>query len=113
MSHDTEETKVQEHPQDNDDSSRLLGRDTNLQMMLDVPLTFSAELGSCTQTVEDVLQLSRGKVVELNKLAGEPLDILCNGQCIAQGEAVVVNERFGVRIVDITSRSERISRMST
>ncbi len=111
MINNTEETKVQESPQTNAEPAPLLDRDSNLQMMLDVPLTFSAELGSCTQTVEEVLQLSRGKVVELNKIAGEPLDILCNGQCIAQGEAVVVNERFGVRIVDIASRSERISRM--
>ncbi len=85
--------------------------DANLKLMLDVPLTFSAELGASTLTVQEVLQLSRGKVVELEKLAGEPLDILLNGRLIAHGEAVVINERFGVRIVDIASPSERLARM--
>lgn len=83
----------------------------NLQLLLDVPLTLSAELGNCTLTVQQVLQLSRGKVVELEKLAGEPLDILLNGRLIAHGEAVVVNERFGVRIVDIATPAERLSRV--
>ena len=86
-------------------------QDQNLQLMLDVPLTFSAELGACTLTVQEILQLSRGKVVELEKLAGEPLDILLNGRLIAHGEAVVVNDRFGVRIVDIASPTERLARM--
>ncbi len=85
----------------------------NLQLMLDVPLTLSAELGACTLTVQQVLQLSRGKVIELEKLAGEPLDILLNGRLIAHGEAVVVNERFGVRIVDIATPAERLSRMGS
>ena len=84
-----------------------------LQIMLDVPLTLSAELGSCTLTVQQVLQLNRGKVVELDKLAGEPLDILLNGRLIARGEAVVVNEKFGVRIVDIVSPAERLSRVGS
>ncbi len=85
----------------------------NLQLMLDVPLTLSAELGACTLTVQQVLQLNRGKVIELEKLAGEPLDILLNGRLIAHGEAVVVNERFGVRIVDIATPAERLSRMGS
>lgn len=85
----------------------------NLQLMLDVPLTFSAELGSCTMTVQEILQLSRGKVVELDKLSGEPLDLLVNGRLIARGEAVVVNERFGVRIIDIASPMERLARMGS
>lgn len=83
----------------------------NLDLMLDVPLTFSAELGGCNLTVRDILQLVRGKVIELDKLAGEPLDLLVNGRLIARGEAVVVNERFGVRIIDIASPSERLTRM--
>lgn len=85
--------------------------DRNLQMMLDVPLTFSAELGTCNLTVKEVLNLSRGKVVELEKLAGEPLDVLLNGRLIAHAEAVVVNDRFGVRIIDIASPTERMNRM--
>lgn len=86
-------------------------RDQNLQLMLDVPLAFSAELGGCSLSVGEILQLSRGKVIELDKLAGEPLDITVNGRLIAHGEAVVVNERFGVRILDIASPSERLARM--
>jgi len=93
------------------DSSQVVADRQNLQLMLDVPLTLSAELGACTLTVQQVLRLSRGKVVELEKLAGEPLDILLNGRLIAHGEAVVVNERFGVRIVDIATPAERLSRM--
>jgi len=84
---------------------------TNLQLVLDLPLNLSVELGERTLTVQEVLQLSRGKVVELEKLAGEPLDILLNGRLIARGEAVVVNERFGVRILEIVPPAERISRM--
>lgn len=86
-------------------------RDHNLELMLDVPLSFSAELGGCSLTVGEILQLSRGKVIELDKLAGEPLDLTVNGRLIAHGEAVVVNERFGVRILDIASPSERLARM--
>jgi len=86
-------------------------RDQNLALMLDVPLAFSAELGGCSLTVGEILQLSRGKVIELDKLAGEPLDLMVNGRLIAHGEAVVVNERFGVRILDIASPSERLARM--
>jgi len=88
-------------------------QDKNLQLMLDVPLTFSAELGACTLTIQDVLQLTRGKVVELDKLSGEPLDILVNGRLIAHGEAVVVNEKFGVRILDIASPADRLTRMTS
>jgi flagellar motor switch protein FliN len=85
--------------------------DSNLALLLDVPLDFSAELGSCVLSIQQVLQLTRGKVIELDKLAGEPLDIRVNGRLIAHGEAVVVNERFGVRVVDIASPAERLARM--
>jgi flagellar motor switch protein FliN/FliY len=87
--------------------------DRNLELLLDVPISFSAELGGCSLTVKDVLQLTRGRVIELEKLAGDPLDILLNGRLIAKGEAVVVNERFGVRIVDIASPSERLARIKS
>ncbi len=98
-------------PESDDSPSTRTTEDRNLELLLDVPLTFSAELGGCRLTIKEVLQLTRGKVVELDKLAGDPLDILLNGQLIARGEAVVVNERFGVRIVDIASPRERLARL--
>ncbi len=96
---------------ENNTAAQTGSEDKNLELLLDVPLSFSAELGGCRLTIKEVLQLTRGKVVELNKLAGDPLDILLNGQLIARGEAVVVNERFGVRIVDIASPRDRLSRL--
>ncbi len=82
-----------------------------LDMLLDVPLEVSVELGRTRMTVQDLLQLAPGSVVELDKVAGEALDILVNGRLVARGEAVVVNDKFGVRITDIVSPQERIQRL--
>ena len=79
-----------------------------LEFILDIPLEVSAELGRATMLVNDLLQLGQGSVIELNKLAGEPLEILVNRRLVARGEAVVVNEKFGVRITDIISATERV-----
>jgi flagellar motor switch protein FliN/FliY len=76
-----------------------------------VPLEVSVELGRARMSIQDLLNLSPGSVVELDKIAGEPLDILINDRLIARGEAVVVNDKFGVRITDIVSPSERIARL--
>ena len=80
----------------------------NLDFILDIPLKVTVELGRATVLIKDILQLGQGSVLELNKLAGEPLEILVNGKLVAKGEVVVVNEKFGVRIKEIISPIERI-----
>jgi flagellar motor switch protein FliN/FliY len=82
------------------------GRD--IGFILDIPLELSVELGRSRMLVNDLLQLGQGSVVELNKLAGEPLEILINNKLVARGEAVVINEKFGVRLTDIVSPIERV-----
>lgn len=83
-----------------------------LDFLLDIPLDVSVELGRTSMLINDLLQLGQGSVIELNKLAGEPLEILINSKLIARGEAVVVNEKFGVRITDIISPIERVKELS-
>ena len=80
-------------------------------LLSDIPLRITAELGRTTLTVKKLLQLGAGAVVELDKLAGEPLDLLVNGQLVAPGEAVLVYDKFGIRLTDIVSRSERLARL--
>lgn len=82
-----------------------------LELLLDVPLDVSVELGRARVSIHDLLALGPGSVIELDKIAGEPLDILVNDRLVARGEAVVVNDKFGVRITDIVSPSERIARL--
>lgn len=79
-----------------------------LDFILDVPLQVTVEVGRTRMTIQDLLQLGQGSVVELEKLAGEPLDIYINGKQVARGEAVIVNEKFGVRLTDIISPDERL-----
>ena len=83
----------------------------NLNFILDIPLQLTVELGRTKILVKDVLQLNQGAVVELTKLAGEPLDVFVNSKLVARGEAVVVNEKFGVRLVDIVSPNERVEKV--
>ena len=82
-----------------------------LEMLLDVPLDISVELGRSRMSIQELLNLGPGAVVELDKVAGEPLDILVNQRLVARGEAVVVNDKFGIRITDIVSPSERVARL--
>jgi len=84
----------------------------DIDMILDIPVTLTVELGRTRLPIKNLLQLSRGSVVELNGMAGDPLDILVNGCLIAQGEVVVVNERFGIRLTDIITPSERIRKLN-
>lgn len=84
---------------------------SNIDMVLDIPVTISVEIGRTKMIVRDLLQLGQGAVVELEKLAGEPMEILANGKLIARGEAVVINEKFGVKLTDIVSLTERINRL--
>lgn len=83
----------------------------NIQLLLDVPLQITAELGRATMTIKDVLELGPGSVIELNKLAGEAVDLLVNGKLVAQGEVVVVDENFGVRITNIIGPEARIKKL--
>lgn len=80
----------------------------NLDFLLDVYLQISVEVGRTRMTIQDLLQLGQGSVIELTKLAGEPLDVYINDRLVARGEAVIVNEKFGVRVTDIISQQERI-----
>ncbi|MFV0421013.1 flagellar motor switch protein FliN [Oleidesulfovibrio sp.] len=82
-----------------------------LDFILDIPLDVSAELGRTRLLINELLQLGQGSVVELNKLAGEPLEIYVNGKLVARGEAVVINEKFGVRLTDIISPIERVKQL--
>lgn len=84
---------------------------SRLELLLDVPLEITVELGRTRMTIQELLSLGPGSVVELGKVAGEPLDILVNDRLIARGEAVVVNDKFGVRITDVVSPSERLANL--
>ena len=97
--------------EENNAQSAQENQSRRLELLLDVPLDLSVELGRTRMSIQDLLNLSPGSVVELDKIAGEPLDILINDRLIARGEAVVVNDKFGVRITDIVSPSERIARL--
>jgi flagellar motor switch protein FliN/FliY len=83
----------------------------NLDLIMDIPLKVSVELGRTKMMVSDLLNLGQGSVIELNKLAGEALEILVNDKLVARGEAVVVNEKFGVRLTDIISPQERVQQL--
>jgi flagellar motor switch protein FliN len=84
---------------------------TNLDFILDIPMEVSVELGRSKMLISDLLQLGQGSVIELTKLAGEPLEVLVNQKLIARGEVVVVNEKFGIRLTDIVSPTERVKRL--
>lgn len=83
----------------------------DLDVILDIPVTISMEVGRTAITIRNLLQLNQGSVIELDRLAGEPLDVLVNGTLIAHGEVVVVNEKFGIRMTDVISPAERIKKL--
>jgi flagellar motor switch protein FliN/FliY len=85
--------------------------DVNLDVILDVPVTLSMEVGRTRIPIRNLLQLNQGSVVELDRAAGEPLDVFVNGTLVAHGEVVVVNEKFGIRLTDVISPSERIRKL--
>lgn len=86
-------------------------KDRNLQMIMDIPLRVTVELGRTKMPVSELLNLGQGSVIELAKLAGEPMEVFVNDKLIARGEAVVVNEKFGVRLTDIISTKERVEQL--
>jgi flagellar motor switch protein FliN/FliY len=99
------EIEAQEQNSDSDQEMQ------KLKFILDIPLQLTVELGRTSMLVKEVLQLNQGAVVELSKLAGEPLDVFINSKLVARGEAVVVNEKFGVRLVDVVSPNERVEKV--
>jgi len=88
------------------------GPSKDLDFILDIPLEVTVEMGRTRMLINDLLQIGQGSVIELNRLAGEPLDILINSKLIARGEVVVVSEKFGIRITDIVSPLERVKRLA-
>lgn len=87
------------------------GKDVDLDMVMDIPVTISMEIGRTKISIRNLLQLSQGSVVELDRLAGEPMDVLVNDTLIAHGEVVVVNDKFGIRLTDVISAAERIKKL--
>jgi len=85
--------------------------DVNLDVIMDIPVTISMEIGQTKLNIRNLLQLNQGSVIELDRLAGEPLDVLVNGTLIAHGEVVVVNEKFGIRLTDVISPAERVKKL--
>jgi len=94
------------------DSKDVGGSLQDIDLIMDIPVKLTVELGRARMTIKELLRLTQGSVVALEGLAGEPLDILINGYLIAQGEVVVVNDKYGVRITDIITPSERMRRLS-
>ncbi len=92
-------------------SEITLSDNPDLEVVLDIPVKIAMEVGSTQITIRNLLQLNQGSVIELERLAGEPLDVLVNGTLIAHGEVVVVNEKFGIRVTDVISPSERIKKL--
>jgi flagellar motor switch protein FliN/FliY len=86
-------------------------KDRNLDVILDIPISISLQIGSTKISIRNLLKLNQGSVVELDRLAGEPLDVLVNGTLIAHGEVVVVNEKYGIRLTDVISAAERIQKL--
>ena len=93
------------------DAAKGANSDIKLDAILDVPVTIAMEIGRTRINIHNLLQLNQGSVVELDRLAGEPMDVLVNGTLVAKGEVVVVNEKFGIRLTDIISPSDRIKRL--
>ena len=110
---DAESGDVQRAAFDNltDDSGATRAGGENLDMVLEIPVTISLEVGHTQIPIRNLLQLNQGSVVELDRLAGEPLDVKVNGTLIAHGEVVVVNEKFGIRLTDIISPAERVKKL--
>ena len=95
----------------NDDATSRSNKDLDLDMILNIPVTISMEIGRTKINISNLLKLSQGSVVELDRLAGEPMDVLVNEILIAHGEVVVVNDKFGIRLTDVISAEERIKKL--
>ncbi|MEJ2645071.1 MAG: flagellar motor switch protein FliN [Gammaproteobacteria bacterium] len=94
-----------------DDAQGPGNEDSNLDVILDIPVTIAMEIGRTRISIRNLLQLNQGSVVELDRLAGEPMDVLVNGTLVAHGEVVVINEKFGIRLTDVVSPAERVKKL--
>jgi flagellar motor switch protein FliN/FliY len=106
---DHEFQDLKEESAGNGDGEEQRSRD--IEFLLDIPVEISVRLGNTRMFIKDLLQLGQGSVVELDKLAGEPMEVLANNRLVARGEVVVVNEKFGIRLTDIISPSERLTQL--
>lgn len=91
--------------------SGLESIEPNLDVILNIPVTLSMQIGRTRMTIEELMRLNRGSVVKLDRMAGEPMDVLVNGTLIAHGEVVVVNDKFGIRLLDVISPAERVKKL--
>jgi len=108
---ENEDVQVAELDELSDDAPITVGEKKKLDTILDIPVTISMEVGRSQISIRNLLQLNQGSVVELDRVAGEPLDVLVNGTLIAHGEVVVVNDKFGIRLTDVISQIERIKKL--
>ncbi|WP_334018903.1 flagellar motor switch protein FliN [Alteromonas sp. S015] len=108
---DSEDVQVAELDELTDDAPITQEEKKKLDTILDIPVTISMEVGRSQISIRNLLQLNQGSVVELDRVAGEPLDVLVNGTLIAHGEVVVVNDKFGIRLTDVISQIERIKKL--
>ena len=111
MAQDRAESLFDANMAGNDSNGLDEKQDRNLSLIIDIPLRVTVELGRTKMVVSDLLNLGQGSVIELSKLAGEPMEVLVNDKLVARGEAVVVNEKFGVRLTDIISPKERVEQL--
>ncbi len=114
MAEETEAAEVEpleELEQSADDAAPIDTSNPDLEVVLDIPVNLSMEVGSTEISIRNLLQLNQGSVIELDRVAGEPLDVLVNGTLIAHGEVVVVGEKFGIRVTDVISAAERINKL--
>lgn len=94
-----------------ENKNNMFGNNNDLEVIMDIPVVISLEVGRTSINIRNLLQLNQGSVIELDRYAGEPLDVLVNGTLIARAEVVVVNEKFGIRLTDVISASERIEKL--
>lgn len=109
----SENGQVEQGNKQENKPEQLIDDSSKLEMILDIPVSITVEIGRTSMTIRNLLQLNQGGIVALDRLAGEPLDVLVNGTLVAHGEVVVVNDKFGVRLTDIVSKSERIKRIQS
>jgi len=112
MSDESTKAPEQAAPADGEVFDEVADSERNLEVVMDIPVRLSMEVGSANLSIRKLLQLNRGSVVELDRLAGEPLDVLVNGKLIAHGEVVVVNDKFGIRLHDVVSAKKRIETLN-
>ena len=111
MSSNANEARAAQFDDLREEGSTEAPREVNIEVILDVPVTLSMEVGRARVPIRNLLQLNQGSVIELDRAAGEPLDVFVNGTLIAHGEVVVVNDRFGIRLTDVVSPAERLRKL--